>query len=101
MTEVTVVRRWTPVVLAAALAASVAGLAGGPAYASAGSRPVLSVGGEVTTAASYTVAQLAALPQTTVTVKVGGRQVTDATARPPSPWASWTPGSATIRRCWR
>ena len=58
MTEVTVVRRWTPVVLVAALAAAVAGLAGGPAYASAGSRPVLSVGGEVTTAASYTVAQL-------------------------------------------
>jgi hypothetical protein len=77
MTEVTVVRRWTPVVLAAALAASVAGLAGGPAYASAGSRPVLSVGGEVTTAASYTVAQLAALPQTTATVTVGGKQVTD------------------------
>ncbi|MGH3176486.1 MAG: hypothetical protein ACRDPF_21810 [Streptosporangiaceae bacterium] len=77
MTEVAVVRRWTPVVLAAALAASVAGLAGGPAYASAGPRPVLSVGGEVTTAASYTVAQLAALPQTTATVKVGGRQVTD------------------------
>jgi len=72
-----VVRRWTPVVLAAALAASVAGLAGGPAYASAGSRPVLSVGGEVTTAASYTVAQLAALPQTTATVTVGGKQVTD------------------------
>ena len=63
--------------LAAALAASVAGLAGGPAYASAGSRPVLSVGGEVTTAASYTVAQLAALPQTTATVTVGGRQVTE------------------------
>jgi uncharacterized membrane protein YjjP (DUF1212 family) len=72
MTEITVVRKWTPVVLAAALAASVAGLAGGPAYASSGSRLVLSVGGEVTTAASYTVAQLAALPQTTATVKVGG-----------------------------
>ena len=71
------VRKWTPVVLAVALAASVAGLAGGPAYASAGSRPVLSVGGEVTTAASYTVAQLAALPQTTATVTVGGKQVTD------------------------
>ena len=71
------VRKWTPVVLAVALAASVAGLAGGPAYASAGSRPVLSVGGEVTPAASYTVAQLAALPQTTATVKVGGGQVTD------------------------
>jgi hypothetical protein len=77
MTEVTVVRRLTPVVLAAALAASVAGLAGGPAYASAGSRPVLSVGGEVTTAASYTAEQLAALPQATATVTVGGRQVTD------------------------
>jgi hypothetical protein len=38
---------------------------------------VLSVGGEVTTAASYTVAQLAALPQTTATVTVGGKQVTD------------------------
>jgi len=62
-------------VLAAALAASVAGLAGGPAYA--GSRPVLSVGGEVTTAASYTAEQLAALPQATATVTVGGRQVTD------------------------
>ena len=70
------VRRLTPVVLAAALAASVAGLAGGPAYASAGSRPVLSVGGEVTTAASYTAEQLAALPQTTATVTVGGKQVT-------------------------
>jgi hypothetical protein len=64
-------------VLAAALAASVTGLAGfsAPAYASA--RPVLSVGGEVTTPASYTAAQLAALPQATVTVKEGGRQVTD------------------------
>ena len=71
------VRKWTPVVLTAVLAASVTGLAGGPAYASAGSRPVLSVGGEVTTAASYTAAQLAALPQTTATVTVGGRHVTD------------------------
>jgi hypothetical protein len=31
----------------------------------------------VTTAASYTAVQLAALPQTTATVKVGGKQVTD------------------------
>jgi hypothetical protein len=38
---------------------------------------VLSVGGEVTTPAAYTAAQLAALPQSTVTVKEGGRQVTD------------------------
>jgi hypothetical protein len=71
------VRRRTPVLLAAALAASVTGLVGGPAYASAGARPVLSVGGEVTTPAAYTAAQLAALPQTTATVTVGGRYVTD------------------------
>jgi hypothetical protein len=63
--------------LATALAASVASLAGGPAYASAGARPVLSVGGEVTAPAAYTAAQLAALPQTTATVTAGGRQVTD------------------------
>jgi hypothetical protein len=68
----------------------------------------------VTTAASYRVAQLATLPQTTATVKVGGRQVTDTgvlletlvtDAGPTYPasllWASWTPGSATIPRCWR
>jgi hypothetical protein len=77
MTEVTVVRRWTPVLLATVLAASATGLVGGPAYASAGARPVLSVGGEVTTPAAYTAAQLAALPQTTATVAVGGRHVTD------------------------
>jgi hypothetical protein len=71
------VRRWAGVVLATALAASVAGVASGPAYASGGSRPVLSVGGEVTAPAAYTAGQLAALPQTTVTVTVGGRQVTD------------------------
>jgi hypothetical protein len=69
------VRRWTPVLLAAVTAASLTGLAG-PAYAS-GPRPVLSVGGEVLTPASYTAAQLAALPQATVTVREGGRQVTD------------------------
>lgn len=67
--------------LAAALAASVTGLAGvsAPAFASehSGARPVLSVGGEVTTPTSYTAAQLAALPQTTVTVKEGGRQVSE------------------------
>ena len=77
MTEVTVVRRWIPVLLATVLAASATGLASGAAYASAGSRPVLSVGGEVTTPAAYTAAQLAALPQTTATVTVGGRHVTD------------------------
>jgi hypothetical protein len=48
-----------------------------PALANAGPRPVLSVGGEVTSPATYTISQLAALPQTTVTVTVGGRQVTD------------------------
>jgi hypothetical protein len=74
------VRRRT-LVLLAALAASLTGLAGlsGPAFASGhtGPRPVLSVGGEVTTPSSYTAAQLAALPQATVTVKEGGRRVTD------------------------
>jgi hypothetical protein len=42
-----------------------------------GSRPVLSVGGEVTTPAAYTAAQFAALPQSTVTAKEGGRLITD------------------------
>jgi hypothetical protein len=63
--------------LATVLAASATGLASGAAYASAGARPVLSVGGEVTTPVAYTAAQLAALPQTTATVTVGGRHVTD------------------------
>jgi hypothetical protein len=63
--------------LATVLAASATGLASGAAYASAGARPVLSVGGEVSTPAAYTAAQLAALPQTTATVTVGGRHVTD------------------------
>jgi hypothetical protein len=80
------VRRRTPVLLArlafvTGLAASLTGLAGfsGPAFASGhtGPRPVLSVGGEVTTPSSYTAAQLAALSQATVTVKEGGRPVTD------------------------
>lgn len=65
----------------AAVAACAAGLAGAsvPAFASpvSGSRPVLAVGGEVTTAAAYTIKDLAALPQTTATVRLGGRQVTD------------------------
>jgi hypothetical protein len=65
----------------AAVAACAAGLAGAsvPAFASpvSGSRPVLAVGGEVTTPAAYTIKELAALPQTTATVRLGGRQVTD------------------------
>ena len=60
--------------------ACVAGLAGpaAPALASDAhaTQPVLSVGGEVTTPAAYTAAQLAALPQTTSTVNLGFRQVT-------------------------
>jgi hypothetical protein len=63
--------------LATVLAASATSLASGAAYASAGAGPVLSVGGEVTTPAAYTAAQPAALPQTTATVTVGGRHVTD------------------------
>src|SRR5580704_6887784 len=42
-----------------------------------GSRPALSVNGEVTSPSVYTISQLAALPQTTATVTAGGRQVTD------------------------
>ena len=42
-----------------------------------GSRPVLSVNGEVTSPSAYTISQLVALPQTTVTVTAGGRQFTD------------------------
>ena len=63
-----------------AAAACVAGLASMsvPAFASEahGARPVLSVGGEVTTPAAYTAAALAKLPQTTATVTVGSRHVT-------------------------
>jgi hypothetical protein len=64
-----------------AAAACVAGLSGMavPAYASGvnGPRPVLSVGGQVTSPTAYTVAQLAQQTQTTVTVRTGFRTVTD------------------------
>jgi hypothetical protein len=64
-----------------AVAACAAGLTGMsvPALASVagGPGPVLSVGGEVTSPATFTMAQLAALPQTTVTVTAGFRHVTD------------------------
>jgi hypothetical protein len=94
-------------VLAAALAASVAGLAGGPAYASAGSRPVLSVGGKV---GSRQVTDTGVLLETLVTdagpaypasLLNTKNELLRVTARSASPWASWTPGSATSRRCWR
>jgi hypothetical protein len=70
--------RASAIVAVAATAGSMA-LAGMsvPALASAGHRPVLAVGGEVTSPATYTLAQLAAQPQTTATVTVGGRQFTD------------------------
>jgi hypothetical protein len=70
-------RRWTLGFMATAVVASIAGLAGTPAYASTGHGYALSVNGEVTSPSAYTIAQLAALPQTTVTVSVGGRQFTD------------------------
>jgi len=76
-----VVRRWTRASVTAAVTVAAAGMAlagvSVPALANAGPRPVLSVGGEVTSPATYTISQLAALPQTTVTVTVGGRQFTD------------------------
>jgi hypothetical protein len=60
-------------------AACVAGLIWMPAsaLASEGSRPVLSVGGQVMSPTAYTIAQLAALPQATATVGEGHRRVTD------------------------
>jgi hypothetical protein len=74
-------RGWTraSVIVAVAATAGSMALAGMsvPALARAGPRPVLAVGGEVTSAATYTLAQLAAQPQTTATVTVGGRQFTD------------------------
>jgi hypothetical protein len=64
-----------------AAAACVAGLAGMsvPALASAeyGPRVALSVGGEVTSPTAYTIAQLAQLPQTSVTARTGFGTVTD------------------------
>ena len=55
---------------------AVAGTAA-PALASEahGAQPVLSVGGEVTTPATFTAAALAKLPQTTGTLTVGNRPV--------------------------
>jgi hypothetical protein len=62
-----------------AAAACVAGLASTsvPALASEadGAWPVLSVGGEVTSPATYTATELGSLPQTTATLTVGDRQV--------------------------
>jgi hypothetical protein len=83
-----VVRRRTPVSVIVALVGlagsflAVSAAASVPAFATTahganGSRPVLSVNGEVTSPSAYTISQLAALPQTTATVTVGGRQVTD------------------------
>jgi hypothetical protein len=68
-----VARRWIAA-LATAVAAACAGTAV-PAYADAS--PAVSVNGEVTSPLAFTAAQLAALPQTTVTVTVGRRQVSD------------------------
>jgi hypothetical protein len=88
-----VVRRRTPVSLIVAVASlagsflAVSSVVSAPAFAAAdgvnglngvnGSRPALSVNGEVTSPSVYTISQLAALPQTTATVTVGGRQFTD------------------------
>lgn len=71
------IRRWLPFVMAAALVGSLAIAA--PAYADGPppSAPTLFVDGEVTTPTVYTMGQLGALPQTTLTGTVGGRQVTD------------------------
>ena len=68
------VRRWMPLLMAAAVLA----FAGSSVPASASRiSPAVSVNGEVTSRSAYTSAQLAALPQTTATVTIGGRQFTD------------------------
>jgi hypothetical protein len=73
-------RRWLPGLMALTMVGSLAGAV--PAYASGarnGARPAptLAVGGEVTTPTVYTMTQLAALPQTTVKLKMGAGWVTD------------------------
>jgi hypothetical protein len=77
--EGAMVRGWIPVLMGAAVVAAVA--TAGPAAASpaAGGRvaPRVSVGGEVRASAAYTAAQLAALPQTSISVTAGHRTVTD------------------------
>jgi len=72
------VRVWASALIVAAVVAST-GAAAAPVEAGGGqpAGPVLQVGGEVSSPAAYTAAQLAALPQTTVTLTVGGRPVTD------------------------
>jgi hypothetical protein len=72
------VRIWASVLVAAAVIAPV-GVAAVPAAAAQGraASPVLRVGGEVSAPTAYTAAELAALPQTTVTDTFGGRPVTD------------------------
>jgi hypothetical protein len=75
--------RVSMIVALVALAGSFLGISAAvpvPAFATTANgvnRPVLSVKGEVTSPAAYTISELAALPQTTATVTVGGRQVTD------------------------
>jgi hypothetical protein len=78
-TEVHVARwraRISTIAVAGVCAAGLAGTAA-PALASEahGAPPALSVGGEVTTPATFTAAALAKLPQTTDTLTVGNRQV--------------------------
>jgi hypothetical protein len=67
-------RRTIPVLIAAAALALASATV--PAYAREKDRGV-AVDGEVLTPATYSAAQLGALPQTTVTISIGNRQVTD------------------------
>ncbi len=69
-------RRWLPVLSAATVAGSLAGAV--PAYAErAAPKPALTINGQVTAPTAYTMVQLAALPQTSVAVKVGARSMVD------------------------
>jgi hypothetical protein len=70
-------RRWIPVAAVAAGFAFTGTAASASVSAPARISPPVSVGGEVTAPSAYTAAQLAALPQTTATVTLAGRQFTD------------------------
>lgn len=68
--------RRLPILMAATVAFSVVDAV--PVYANWAPQPAtLSVDGEVTTPTRYTTEQLAALPQTSLSVNMGGRQYTD------------------------
>jgi len=69
------VRRWISVVMVASVVGLGAAMAA-PAYAKT-AQPKVTVNGEVTTPTTFSLTQLEALPQTTMTVTEGARQFSD------------------------